>query len=172
MTKPLPMITQICIVVHDAEQASANWANVLGVQQAPAETITMEGLLHYTYGNLAEYNNCKVAKYELEHLILELMQPAESPSPWRTFLDHHGQGVFHFCMFVDDRKSMYSKLGAIGVELPYHVGYAANGSYSYVNSKAQLGLELSVNNVADNSHLMELLAQGTAKPLDEVKLLR
>lgn len=169
MTQQLPMLTQICLVVHDAEQASANWAEVLGVPQAPVETMTTEGMLHYTYGKLAEYSGCKIAKYEMEHLILELMQPAESPSPWRTFLDNHGQGVFHFCMYVDDRKSMYRTLADIGAELPYHVGYLAKGSYSYVNTRAQLGLELSINNQADNRHLIQLLTQGSAKPLDEVK---
>lgn len=169
MTQPPPMLTQICLVVYDVEQASANWAKVLDVQQAKVETMTTEGLLHYTDGQLAEYHGCQVAKYELEHLILELMQPAESPSPWRTFLDTHGQGVFHVCMFVKDRKSMYHTLNDIGAELPYHIGYATNGSYSYVDTKSQLGLELSINNLADNHQLMRLLTQGSAEPLDEIK---
>lgn len=133
------------------------------------ETIPTEGLLHYTFGNLAEYSGCKVVKYEMGNLILELTQPAETPSPWRAFLDKHGQGVFHFCLFVDDRKSMYVNLTDIGAELPYHVGYFNQGSYSYVDTRAQLGLELSINNLADNSYLMQLLTEGRATPLDEVK---
>lgn len=169
MTQSPPVITQICLVVHDAEQASANWSKVLGVQQAPVEIFPTEGLLHYTYEKAAEYSGCKVAKYELGHFILELMQPAETPSPWRTFLDDYGQGVFHFCLFVDDRKAMYDTLEGLGAKQPYHVGYFGQGSYSYVNTKAQLGLELSINNLADTSKLMELLVQGLAKPLDEVK---
>ncbi|KQO12709.1 VOC family protein [Paenibacillus sp. Leaf72] len=169
MTQSPPVMTQICLVVHDAKQASANWSKVLGVQQAPVEIFPTEGLLHYTHEKAAEYSGCKVAKYELGHFILELMQPAETPSPWRTFLDNNGQGVFHFCLFVDDRKAMYDTLEGIGAEQPYHVGYFGKGSYSYVDTKAQLGLELSINNLADTSQLMELLVKGLAKPLDEVK---
>ncbi|MNG39994.1 hypothetical protein D3C84_1283800 [compost metagenome] len=64
---------------------------------------------------------------------------------------------------------MYRTLEGIGAELPYHVGYFANGSYSYVNTRDQLGLELSINNLADSSRLMQQLVSGNAKPLDEVR---
>ncbi len=169
MSQRSPVFTQICIVVHDAEQASENWAKVLGVPQAPAELWTTEQLRHYTNGEYTEYSGCKVAKYELEHLVLELMQPSADPSPWRAFLDKHGQGVFHFCLFVNDRKTMYHNLNEIGAPLPYHIGYFAQGSYSYVDTKDQLGLELSINQLADNREWLDLLAQGKAQPLDEVK---
>ncbi|MNC02060.1 hypothetical protein D3C76_38010 [compost metagenome] len=163
-----PLFTQICIVVYNVEQASVYWAKVLGVQPATIELMTNNGLIHYTYGNKMEYSGCRTAKYVLNHMILELIQPAESPSPWRTFLDNHGQGVFHFCLFVDDRKSMYRTLMDIGAEPPYHIGYFQQGSYSYVDTKAQLGLELSINNLTDNKYLMQLLNQGSAQPLDEL----
>lgn len=163
-----PLFTQICIVVNNVEQASAHWANVLGVQLATIELMTTDGLIHYTHGNKIEYIGCKTAKYVLNHMIIELIQPAESLSPWRTFLDNHGQGVFHFCLFVDDRKAMYRTLTDIGAEPPYHIGYFQQGSYSYVDTKAQLGLEVSINNLTDNKYLMQLLNQDNAQPLDEL----
>ena len=163
------MITQICIVVDDVREANSNWAKILGVPEEKIETIFPDGILHYTHGKAAEYKDLQVAKYQLEHLVLELMQPGPTPSPWRAFLDKNGPGVFHFCVLVNDRKVFQKTLAEIGVGLPYHIGYYPNGSYSYVDSKDQLGLELSVNNQADYTGLMKELLNGTALPLDEMK---
>lgn len=163
------LITQVCIVVHDVAQANANWAKVLGVPAETIVTIFPDGILHYTHDKPTEYKDCQVAKYQLAGFVLELIQPGESPSPWRTFLEEHGQGVFHVCIQVDDRKGFQQTLAEIGVGLPYHIGYFPGGSYSYVDSKDALGLELSVNNQGDYRSLFDGLLQGTANPLDELK---
>ena len=163
------IITQICIVVRDVRKANSNWAKVLGAPEEKIETIFPDGILHYTHGKAVEYKDCQVAKYQLDNFVLELIQPGETPSPWKTFLDTHGQGVFHFCILVNDRKVFQKRLSDIGVDLPYHIGYFPGGSYSYVDSKEQLGLELSVNNQADYVELFKGLLDGTATPMDELK---
>lgn len=162
-------ITQVCIVVHDVRQANANWAKVLGVPEEKIETIFPDGILHYTNGQAADYKDCQVAKYQLGNFVLELIQPGQTPSPWRAFLEKNGQGVFHFCVLVEDRKEFQQTLSEIGVGLPYHIGYFPGGSYSYVASRDQLGLELSVNNQAHIEELFKGLQNGTAIPMDELK---
>lgn len=163
------IITQICIVVSDVKQANLNWSKVLGLPEEKIETIFPDGILHYTHGKPTEYRDCQVAKYQLDNFVLELLQPGESPSPWRAFLEKNGPGVFHFCVLVDDRKIFQQALAEIGVELPYHIGYHSNGSYSYVDATEQLGIELSVNNQADYRELFEQLLSGGVAPLDELK---
>ena len=163
------IITQICVVVHDVRQANSHWAKVLGVAEEKIETIFPDGILHYTNGQPAEYKDCQVAKYQLDNFVLELIQPGQSPSPWRTFLEKNGQGVFHFCVLVEDRKGFQQTLSEIGVGLPYHIGYFPGGSYSYVASKEQLGLELSVNHHENHADLFKGLLDGTAIPMDELK---
>lgn len=163
------IITQICIVVADVKQANANWAQVLGMPEETIETIFPDGILHYTHDEPAVYKDCQVAKYQLDNIVVELIQPGASPSPWRTFLETHGQGVFHFCVRVDDRKIAQQTLAGIGVGLPYHIGYYPGGSYSYVDSKQQLGIELSVNHHNGDTTLFEKLLNGTAVPLQELK---
>lgn len=163
------IINQICIVVRDVRQANANWAKVLGVPEEKIETIFPEGILHYTHGQPTEYKDCQVAKYQLDNFVLELIQPGQSPSPWKAFLEKNGQGVFHFCVLVEDRKGFQQTLSSIGVGLPYHIGYFPGGSYSYVESKEQLGLELSVNHQGDEQELFKRLLDGTAFPIDELK---
>jgi hypothetical protein len=163
------MITQICTVVHDIRKANSNWARILGVLEEKIVTIFPNGILHYTHGKAAEYKDCQVALYKLDNFVLELIQPGPTPSPWKAFLDKNGQGVFHFCILVKDRKVFQKRLSDIGVNLPYHIGYHPNGSYSYVDSKEQLGLELSVNNQADYADLFQKLLNGTILPLDELQ---
>jgi methylmalonyl-CoA/ethylmalonyl-CoA epimerase len=163
------MITQLCIVVHDVRQANAHWARILGVPEATIVTIFPDGILHYTHGKAAEYKDCQVALYTLDHVILELIQPGSTPSPWRSFLETYGQGVFHFCMRVNDRNVFQQRLADIGVDLPYHIGYHPNGSYSYVDSREQLGVELSVNNHVDYTDVIQKLLNGTSLPLDELR---
>jgi methylmalonyl-CoA/ethylmalonyl-CoA epimerase len=168
------IITQLCIVVHDVKKVNANWAKILGVPEEKIETIFPEGIHHYTYGKATdykatEYKDCQVAKYQLENFVLELLQPGQSSSPWRSFLEKNGQGVFHVCIFVDDRKVFQQKLSGIGLGLPYHIGYYGGGSYSYVDSKEQLGLELSVNHQGDYAELIQKLLEGVTKPFDELR---
>ena len=84
------MITQVCIVVKDVRKASLNWASVLGVPEEKIETIFPDGIYHYTHGNAVEYKDCQVVKYTLDGFILELIQPGESDSSWKTFLEKNG----------------------------------------------------------------------------------
>ncbi len=162
------IITQICIVVRDVAQANAHWSRILGVPAATIVTIFPDGILHYTHGQAAEYKDCQVALYRLEHFVLELIQPGATPSPWRAFLERFGQGVFHFCVSVDDRRTFQQTLTEIGVERPYHVGYHPGGSYCYVDAREQLGVELSVNDQGDYTALMQQLLAGLTQPLDEL----
>lgn len=164
-----PVVFQLCIVVHDVRQANAHWAKVLDRPEADIQTIFPSGILHYTHGQATEYTDCQVAKYALDAFVLELIQPGSAASPWRDFLDRHGQGVFHVCVGVEDRKAFQQTLSGIGVGQPYHVGYYADGSYSYVDSLAQLGLELSVNHQADYAPVMKGLLDGSPAPFDELQ---
>ena len=163
------IITQICVVVKDVRTVSSNWAGVLGMPEEKIETIFPEGIYHYTHGEAANYKDCQVVKYNLDGFVLELIQPGESASPWKTFLEKNGQGVFHYCLFVDDRKVFQQELSRMGVAFPYHIGYHPQGSYSYVDSKEQLGLELSVNDQKNYSDLIMELLDGKVIPLEELK---
>jgi len=169
MMKENKIITQICIVVHDVKKANAIWAKILDLPEEKIGTIFHDGILHYTHDLAVEYKDIQVAKYQLGNFVLELLQPGETPSPWKAHLDKYGQGVFHFCMLVNDRKVFQQKHSDIGVGLPYHIGYFPRGSYSYVDAKEQLGNELSVNHIGDYSELFQALLNGSANPLDELK---
>ena len=163
-------ITQVCVVVPNAREASSHWAKVLGIPMVePVQIFAPDTtLVHYTNGQAAYYSDLFVALYDLGNLVIELMQPGPTPSPWRDFLDRNGPGVFHFCVQTTNRKQFQDRLREIGIGLPYHIGYFRQGSYSYVDSREQLGLELSINNQTDMTPILAALAKGSANPLDEL----
>ena len=163
------IITQVCVVVQDVHKANTNWAKVLGVPEAEIATVFPEGIFHFTHGTVTKFKDLQVAKYELDSFVLELLQPGSTPSPWKDFLERNGQGVFHFCLAVKDRKGIQHTLGEIGVGLPYHIGYYPGGSYSYVDCRNQLGLELSVNHHDGNVQWFEDVTAGRVQPLDDLK---
>lgn len=164
-----PVITQMCVVVENVKVVNRHWAKVLEREEAQIITIfPKDVVLHYTNGQQVDYVDCQVAKYDLGNMILELIQPGESMSPWRKFLEEKGQGVFHFCIRVEDRVLFQNTLSEIGVGLPYHIGYFGGGSYSYAAASPQLGVELSINNYADNGAVIENLKAGLTKPFDEL----
>ena len=72
-------------------------------------------------------------------------------------------------MLVTNRNDFQRRLTDIGVDLPYHIGYHPGGSYSYVDSREQLGVELSVNHQADNTDVIQKLLNGMSLPLDELR---
>jgi methylmalonyl-CoA/ethylmalonyl-CoA epimerase len=166
-----PAIFQLCIVVRDVHQASAHWAKVLGRPCAEVQTMFPDsgGIRHFTHGQTTTYTDLQVAKYALDAFVLELLQPGESASPWRDFLDRNGPGVFHVCVGVEDRQAFQQTLADMGVGLPYHVGYHTGGSYSYVDASAQLGLELSVNHQADGLAMLQGLRDGSRTPFDDLR---
>lgn len=147
MAEQISTVTQICIVVEDVDAALKNWAKVLGVEEEKVEIIFPDGISHVTYGKPVDYKDCRVAKYQLENIILELIEPGKGSSPWRDFLEKNGTGVFHVCIFVKEPEEIYKRLEAIGVGEPYHVGDFGSGFYSYVAAKEKLGIELSINHI-------------------------
>ena len=72
-------------------------------------------------------------------------------------------------MLVTNRNDFQRRLTDIDVDLPYHIGYHPGGSYSYVDSREQLGAELSVNHQADNTDMIQKLLNGMSLPLDELR---
>lgn len=117
------------------------------VPEAAVEIIFPEGIEHVTYDKPAIYKDCRVAKYQLQNIMVELIEPGEKSRPWRHFLEKHGTGVFHVCMFVQKPDEIYERLREIGVRKSYHVGTFDSGFYSYVAAKDQLGIELSINHL-------------------------
>ena len=79
-------VTHIGVVVRDIEKAAAAWADVFDVEVSP----------------ITETAHTRVAKVHFNSMTVEIEQPKGGPSPWRDFLDTHGEGIHHLAFDVAD----------------------------------------------------------------------
>ena len=68
-------------------------------------------------------------------LQLELIQPNDKPSTWRSFLDEHGEGIHHVAFQVRDSKACVARAEAAGLKLVQHGVYGdGSGEYNYLDA--------------------------------------
>ncbi len=81
-------IDHICFVVHDLDAAVALYRDTLGLEPDGFYTAPSESI--------------RVARYYLENVALELMEPTRPDSEVGRFLEKRGEGFFLISYRVDD----------------------------------------------------------------------
>jgi catechol 2,3-dioxygenase-like lactoylglutathione lyase family enzyme len=145
-------LCHIAILVKDLDKALINWERVLGIK--PSEPFYLppaSEVPSFTGGQPGDYTDCRLATFQLENCVLELVQPGEKPGPWKDMLDRRGEGVQHISFVVPDRKKAQDELKAIGAPKPYHIGYWPGGTYSFTDSVSELGLDINIKTDDDNT---------------------
>ncbi len=90
----------ICIAVRDLAQAQAQYEDLLG--------LTLDGIYE------APSESIRVARYYLNDVALELMEPMTPDCEVARFLDKRGEGVFLISYRVDDVAAGLAELKAKG----------------------------------------------------------
>jgi catechol 2,3-dioxygenase-like lactoylglutathione lyase family enzyme len=144
-------LCHIAILVKDLDRALKNWERILGVKAGePFSLPPPSEVPAFTNGVLGDYTDCRLATIQLENCTLELVQPGENPGPWKDKLDRDGEGVQHISFVVPDRGKAQAELRAVGAPAPYHIGYWPGGTYSFIDSTDQLGVEINIKTDDDN----------------------
>ena len=82
---------------------------------------------------------------EFENLTMEVVQPGDEPSPWKTYLDEHGEGFQHISFVVPNQEEAYRTIDEVcGVKNLYHIGYYPGQSYAFFNTFDSLKTELNI----------------------------
>jgi methylmalonyl-CoA/ethylmalonyl-CoA epimerase len=131
------------LVVNDIEQAVLNYAELFGVDIPAIFCIPPEEEAHTQYRSKPTKTRAKLAVIDLGHIVLELTQPDDEPSSWREFLDTNGEGVHHIGFMVTDRNKVIDYFARKGIPIR-HYGEYPGGSYTFVDSAAQLGVILNI----------------------------
>ena len=153
-------VCHIAFVVKDIEKTVKNWAATLDIELPRIWNIPKpEEAPALTNGLLEDYSDCRISVIQMKNVSLEFVQPGEMPSPWKTWLETHGEGIQHIAFCVEDRdqaKEFIQK--ELGAEDWYHVGYYPGGTYAFFDTKAALGTELNLKSDDDNTGIIaELL---------------
>ena len=135
------LVTQVGIIVKDIEASKAKWAEFLGLPVPPSMGGGDYAITQVRYkGAPAPDAQAKLAFFSVgQNLQLELIEPNESPSTWREFLDTHGEGVHHLAFQVKGMKDAIASCEGFGMTLEQAGEYGdGSGRYAYLSADEQL----------------------------------
>jgi len=150
-------IKQLCICVWDLEKSEKAWTHILGAPPLRRQTPSFNDMPTFTDGKPHNIETQEFLVYELEGgVALEIFGPGVGDNPWRRFLDKNGEGVMNIAFFVPDRDVAYDVIdGVCQTGKPYHEGFYSVGTYTFVDTMKELGLELNIKKDEDNTKIIE-----------------
>ena len=159
MSLGIKQVVHIAFVVRDIESVAKKWSSLLGAPMPEIRFIPgAETAPTVTDGKLEQYSGCRLCVIELDNLVLELTEPGLEPSPWKTFLEKHGEGLMHMAFLVpDEEEALRSIEETCGVKGYYHIGYYPGQSYSFVDTFDSLKTELNIKVNRDNTEIIRKL---------------
>ncbi len=131
------MLAQVGFIVKDVETTKRKWAEFLGVDVPESQPIGDYEVTQTTYkGEPAPEALCTMAFFDVgPNLQLELIEPNEKPSTWRSFLEEKGEGIHHVAFQIKDSKAMVASAEAAGLQLIQHGVYGdGSGEYNYLEA--------------------------------------
>lgn len=131
------MLAQVGFIVKDVEATKKKWAAFLGVEVPQTQLSGDYAITQTQYkGESAPEAACKMAFFDVgPGLQLELIEPNEQPSTWRSFLEEHGEGMHHVAFQVKDSKACVASAEAAGLKLVQRGLYGdGSGEYNYLDA--------------------------------------
>ncbi|NLL67279.1 MAG: lactoylglutathione lyase [Clostridiaceae bacterium] len=162
-------ICQIALVVRDIEAMVRNYEKMFGLKGLKIENLPKpDKIPAYYRGKPGDFSGCKICSFKLGPVVLELVQPDDKPSPWRDFLDKHGQGVQHIGFMTGDKYTALEELEKVGCK-PFHVGYYPDLTYIFVDAAEQFGVDFNIKqgNESNREKISRMLAMPD-KPIDSI----
>lgn len=139
------VMVQVGMIVRDIEATKKKFAALFDVPLP--ETLNGTGgpeKFHITQSEyMGEQNpeiNAKLAFFEVGGaMAIELIEPNETPSTWREFLDTHGEGIHHVAFVVDSIDKRVIECEKFGMKLVQKGNFAAgDGRYAYMDASDSL----------------------------------
>ncbi len=134
-------IAQVGFIVSNIEETKVKWAEFLGVEVPDTIGVGEYSITKTKYkGEDAPNANCKMAFFTVgDGVQLELIEPNESPSTWRDYLNEHGEGIHHLAFQVSDTKKIVLSCEQFGTPVVQTGQYGdASGQYTYLDGNKDL----------------------------------
>lgn len=168
MTVDNKSITQLAIVVRDIDATLDNYVKVFGIERPNVEYVPANSEIPTFFnGKPQNMSDVKIAVIQMGDVVLELTEPGESDSPWKKFLDEHGEGVHHVGILVEDLPGAHASFAEIGADVE-HVGYYPNLTYTFVDAAKLLGVNFNIKTNEDNTGT---IAKAQANPAASLREL-
>ena len=168
MTIGTQKVCHIAFVVSDIKAVTKRWSEILGVSMPDISYLPgPDDIPCYTDGKPGDYSDVQISVIQLENILLEFVQPGKNPSPWRTFMDEHGEGVQHISFVVPDKHKALDAVKEVTGSAPFHAGYYPGGSYIFLDTFSKLGCEINIKADEDNTSRIAEYKQDPGASLEE-----
>lgn len=133
-------IIQIGFVVKDIAKASAAFKSLFGIECHPPR----DAFPNVHYHGMPIQVKAKITGASLgNNLQVEIIQPGDSDSAWKDWLEAHGDGVAFLGVVVSDLEKAYETLAENNVR-ELQGGGASWGSYHLVDMHEALGVMFNI----------------------------
>jgi len=132
-------VVQIAIVVKDLDKAVEYWSKILGLKpSAVVETKSYEDT-KMMFRGYPSFGRARLAFFNLNNVVLELIEPIGGPSTWSEFLEKYGNGLHHIAFDLSNNPECVDKvIKEIDGEVQQS-GFFESGRYVYVDARKTLG---------------------------------
>lgn len=131
------IVTQIGIVVHDAEKTAKMYEKVFGIKPSSTVITDTVDIAKTEYKGSSTKARAKLIFFNMGSVDIELIEPDNEPSTWREFLDKYGEGVHHIAFQIKGMKDTVATLEANGMPL-VQKGEYTGGRYAYIDAMDKL----------------------------------
>jgi methylmalonyl-CoA epimerase len=131
-------IDHIAIAVHDIDEATKFYTDMLKLDLAGVEVVTEQ--------------KTKVGFLKIGDSSIELVQPASDDSPLVKFLETRGPGIHHICLEVDDIQGEVEELkkrGARMIDEKPRPG-AHKAQVAFIHPKSSGGVLIELNELPED----------------------
>ena len=136
-------VTHIGVVVRDVETVGQVYADVFGV---PVSDVVEPAAVSFPETHSGDPKaRPRIVNVQFDNMRVELAEPVGGSSPWRDFLNRHGEGIHHIGISVTDLEGHVRLLESLGGRRTLG---AIGGSYAFVDLMPQLGITIELNKVA------------------------
>lgn len=133
-------VCQVAVVVRDIEKSARAYAEFFGLP-VPSIFTTEPGLkAKQTYHGRPSDAQCKLAFFNLDNTVIELIQPLGGESSWQEVLDQKGECIHHIAFQVTDTAGKARTLATQGIPVLHQGGDPKTGQFTYFDARAKLGI--------------------------------
>ncbi|WP_174727729.1 VOC family protein [Mesobacillus harenae] len=128
-------LEQLAIVVKDIDAAAEAYCNLLGMEKPPVIQSGPSELTNVIYEGKPTEGKSKYMFINTPLVQIELIEPGDSPSTWKTHLEEHGEGIHHISFVIENMEEKIKLLEDMGYPV-IQTGNFWNGKgrYAYMDT--------------------------------------
>lgn len=139
------VVVQVGLVVHDLEKTGQKFAEFFGVECPPTCYSGDAEVVKGTYLGQPTTASCHMKFFETPSVQIELIQPDDTPSVWRQFLNEKGEGLHHIAFRVKSADEAIKAMEGKGYPVMQRGLYGdASGQFAYMDTQGDLKIILEL----------------------------